>query len=521
MYDFIIVGAGTAGCVLANRLTACGRLRVLLIEAGDRPTLPVRVPAAMTKLFKGPHDWAFQSEPQAGCGGRSIFIPRGRMLGGSSNLNAQIHQWGHPADFEAWAAEGATGWSWRDVAPVFKAMESWRGPGACESRGRAGPLRAERLRPTSPLTAAFIAAAKESGLASADDYNGRGDVVALAHVNHRGGRRYGAYDALLKPAMRRRNLTVLSGTPATRIVFRDRQAVGVTTCVAGREVKHCARQVVLAAGAIGTPHLLMVSGVGPAHELTSLGVRPVAHAPRLGRNLQDHPMSVLAFPTMGSSSLLGADSPFELIKWLALGRGRLSSNAVEALAFANTLACPAPDVELLFAPVEWRDEALSPPRVHAYSIGVGLLAPKSRGRIRLRSASPRCAPSIDLGLLSDPDGADARTLLRGLRLLRQLTASEALRRVTMPTPHPLDCSGDEALLALGKSTLQTIYHPAGTCRMGDDDDAPVTAGLRLRGVEGVWVADASVMPTLPRAHPNATIAMIAERAARAMLGGEM
>lgn len=516
MHDIIIVGAGTAGSVLAERLTANGRNKVLLIEAGGRPTLPVRIPAAMPKLFKGRHDWAYETEPQTACDGRVVFTPRGRMLGGSANMNAQIHQWGHPLDFDGWAEGGARGWAWRDVAPVFRAMEAFRGPCGGRARGRAGQMRVERLPKIKPLTQAFVDAAAATGLTRMADYNGGAfEGVAISQVAHHRGARFSAYDAFLKPALRRRNLTVVTGMQATRLLFQGRQVVGVAVTGRAGERVCLAPRVVVATGAIGTPHLLLHSGIGPANQLMSLGVRPLVNAPELGENLHDHPMAVLTFGTTSRDTLLGADRPSELFKWLLLRRGALATNGVEGLAFAKSGRSAAPEIELLFAPFEWRNQALEAPRSHAYSVGVGVLAPKSRGRVRLKSRGPLDAPSIDFGLLSDPDGRDASVLVEGLRLVRRIAASDPLRSLT--TGDMDQAESDDDLLALGKANLQTIYHPAGSCRMGDDPAAPVTSDLRLRGVDGVWIADASVMPTAPRAHPNATVAMIAHRAAERIL----
>lgn len=521
MHDLIIVGGGTAGSVLAGRLTESGRTRVALVEAGDAPaSMLVRMPAGMAKLFKSPFDWAFESEPHPGLGDRRVFIPRGKMLGGSSNMNAQVHQWCHPADFDGWAAHGARGWAWHDVAPVFRRMEAVRGLASSNGhRGRSGPMQVEQLRSPNPLTLAFVAAARAAGLGGGDaapDYNGGPYTGAwISQVAHRRGRRFSAYDAYLKPALARRNLEVVTGAQVTRVLFEDGRAAGVVVRRGDSEqTLRAARGVVLAAGAYGTPQILQLSGIGPARQLRALGIDVVRDVPQVGANLQEHPLLPVMMRARRPISLKKAESPLNLLAWLIAGRGMLASNVAEAVAFASSDGDAAPDVELCFVPVEWRGEGLEPPLVHGFGCGVVVVAPRSRGSVRLRSADPLAPPVIDLGLLSDLDGADLRALTHGVDLFRRIVATDPLAREADGEITPgADVRGADAIRAHCASALQTIYHPTSTCRMGTDDAAPVTPELRLRGVDGLWVADASVMPTVPRGHPNAVVAMIADRAA--------
>lgn len=518
MRDLIIVGGGTAGSVLAGRLTESGGMRVTLVEAGGSPeTMLVRMPAGMAKLFKGPLDWAFESEPHDGLCGRRVFIPRGKMLGGSSNMNAQIHQWCHPADFDGWAAHGARGWAWDDVAPVFRRMEAVTGLVSSNGhRGRSGPLRVEPLRSPNPLTQAFVAAAHAAGLDGPDDYNGGPYTGAwIAQVGHRRGRRFSAYDAYLKPARSRRNLEVVTGAHVTRVLVENGRAAGVVVRRDGaEETLRAERGVVLAAGAYGTPQILQLSGIGPARHLRALGIDVLRDVPQVGANLQEHPLLPVMMRARRPISLKKAESPLNLLAWLVAGRGMLASNVAEAVAFASSDGDAVPDVELCFVPVEWRGEGLEPPQVHGFGCGVVVVAPCSRGSVLLRDADPATPPAIDLGLLSDFEGADLRALAYGLELFRRIAATAPLAgEVDGELTPGTGIRGADAIRAHCASALQTIYHPTSTCRMGTDDAAPVTPELRLRGVDGLWVADASVMPTVPRGHPNAVVAMIADRAA--------
>lgn len=518
MRDLIIVGGGTAGSVLAGRLTESGRMRVTLVEAGGSPeTMLVRMPAGMPKLFKGPLDWAFESEPHPGLRGRRVFIPRGKMLGGSSNMNAQIHQWCHPADFDGWAAHGARGWGWDDVAPVFRRMETLSGLASSNgNRGRSGPLRVEPLRSPNPLTRAFVAAARAAGLDGPEDYNGGPYTGAwISQVAHRRGRRFSAYDAYLKPARSRRNLEVVTGAHVTRVLFENGRAAGVVVRRDGAEqTLRAERGVVLAAGAYGTPQILQLSGIGPGRHLRALGIGVLRDVPQVGANLQEHPLLPVMMRARRPISLKKAESPLNLLAWLVAGRGMLASNVAEAVAFASSDGDAVPDVELCFVPVEWRGEGLEPPQVHGFGCGVVVVAPRSRGSVLLRDADPVTPPAIDLGLLTDFEGADLRALTYGVELFRRVAATAPLASEADGEITPgADVRGADAIRAHCASALQTIYHPTSTCRMGTDDASPVTPELRVRGVDGLWVADASVMPTVPRGHPNAVVAMIADRAA--------
>ena len=519
MNDVLIVGAGTAGCVLAEQLSRSGRLRVKLIEAGGAPKNRfVGIPAGFSKLFKSEVDWAFQSEPQGAVGGRRIFTPRGKMLGGSSNMNAQIHQWCHPADCVGWVEAGASGWGWDEVAPVFAAMERWGGDDAAGSaRGHDGPMRIEPNRNARALSHHFVAAARSLGLGDARQYNGQAYQGAwIAELAHRSGKRFSVYDACLKPAMKRANLEVLTDAQATGITFDGPRASGVTTRRNGLEETHPARAVVLAAGAYASPQLLMLSGIGPAQTLQRFGIEPRVHAPQVGENLQDHPTLPIAFRTPRTDTLLAAETLPQLLRYLLAGRGMLASNGVEAFAFTQVGPGPvqAPDLELMMLPVDAQPEFLEPPREHAFVIAPAVVAPRSRGRLHLRGRDVGTPMGIDPALLSDTEGVDAQVLWHGVRLARRIAAAAPLAACNGGElrPGPL-AQHERDFMAYALGALQTVYHPTSTCRMGSDAAAVVDPQLRVRGVQGLWVADASVMPTVPRGHPNAVVAMIGQRAA--------
>jgi choline dehydrogenase len=506
--DFIIVGAGTAGSAAAEALTRDGRTRVLLLEAGGPPASPfVGIPAGFAKLFRGKLDWGFSSEPDPRSG-RSVFIPRGRMLGGSANLNAQIHQWGRPDDFDAWAQAGCTGWGYSDIAPVLRDLEAFAGN--VPERGGAGPLAARTLDAPHPLSRAFQTAAGLDGQPAS--YNGAAPEGAwISEVTQRNGRRFSTWDGLLKPAMKRANLDVVTNALATAIIMTSGRATGVRILRHGRAETLAARRgVLVCAGAFGSPHLLMLSGIGPAAHLRAHGIDIVHDAPGVGENLHDHPMACPTFATRRRDTLKSAESPANLFRYIFGRTGALASNVAEAIAFRRSSpALASPDIELLFAPVEWREEGLAPPRHHAFTIAAILLRPRSRGRVTLRDGEAQSAPRIDLGLLSDTAGADRQDMIAAIQLARSIAARAPLSATMTAEIAP----GRTDVSAWLDREIQTVYHPGGSCRMGADAGAVVTPRLSVKGVDGLWVADASVMPRMVSGHPNLSVAMIGRRAA--------
>ena len=507
MHDVAIVGAGTAGCVLASRLTENPDVSVLLVEAGTRSRkLEVKIPAAFSKLYRTDVDWGDSTTPQAALDGREVVFPRGRMLGGSAAMNAMMVLRGCRDDYDAWARAGCTGWSWAEVEPAF----------ARSTASGAFPLADQRDR--SALADAFVHAAHAIGIPPAPDLNGeRNEGAGFVPVSQRRGRRFSVVDGYLAPARRRPNLTLVTGAQVARIRIESRRAVGVTV----GEDDYDAREVVLCAGAIGSPHLLQLSGVGPREALEAVGVEVVLDHPSVGANLVDHLANGLLVRTKGVETLATAESLPNLVRWALLGRGPLTSNLGEAVAFVRSRPdLPAPDIELLLAPVLFEDEGLTPPSEHGLTLAVVLLRPRSVGTVSLRSADPATAPAIDPRYLTDPEGEDASTLLRGLRLARRVLAQEPLASFVDGEILPgEEARSDDELLAHIRALSQTLYHPAGTCRMGSDAGSVVDPQLRVRGISGVRVADASVIPTLPRGHTNWPTVMIAERAADLVAAG--
>lgn len=518
MRDLVIIGAGTAGCVLAERLTRSGNLKVTLIEAGGRPTNRfVSIPAGFTRLFKSDHDWAFESAPQTSVGGRRVFTPRGKMLGGSSNMNAQIHQWCHPADFDEWEDAGAAGWGWNDVRETFRRMESWTGDDGDADRGLEGPMSIAPNKNALPISQAFVAAARASGLGDMARYNGKAFQGAwICELTHKNGKRFSCYDAFLKPAMQRPNLEVITNAQVRKIVIEDRRATGVKYSRDGNDETISARGIVLSAGAFGSPQIMMHSGIGPADMLSKFDIPVVVDRPEVGENLQDHPVLPIVFRSRNAKTFKSAESVGSLANYLIFKRGMLASNGIEAFAFANADGDTnaAPDLELIFVPLDCRDQFLQPPLVDAFGIGAAVVAPRSRGRVSLTSTDPLSPLAIDFGLLNDSDGVDRSVFISAVRLARKIAATAPLAGFNAGEMRPgPDAESEEAIMEYAAAELQTVYHPTSTCRMGRDAEAVADPKLKVNGVDGLWVVDASVMPSVPRGHPNAVVAMIADRAA--------
>lgn len=509
MHDVVIVGAGAAGCVLASRLTEDPDLSVLLIEAGPRARkLESRIPAAFSKLYRTSLDWGDSTVPQAELNGREIVFPRGRMVGGSTGMNAMMVLRGHPADYDAWASAGCPGWSWSDVEPAF-------------ARSAAGPFPLAEQRDRHVLTEAFVHAAQAAGIPYKDDLNGQDTAgVGYVRVSQRRGRRFGVVDGYLRPALRRPNLTVVTEAVVTRVLLERGRARGVAYRLHGEspgaeEEAVAGREVVLCAGAIGSPQLLQLSGIGPRDVLETVGVEVFHELAGVGANLVDHLANGIFARVEGASTLASAESLRNLVHWWLRGQGPLTSNVGEAAAFVRTQpGLPSPDLELVFAPVLFEEEGLKQPTEDGLTLAVVLLQPRSSGTVTLRSADPLDPPAVDPRYLTDPEGRDLRTLLDGLRLARRVLAREPLATLAVSELQPgSHAQSDEALVAHVRALSQTLYHPASTCRMGSDERAVVDPALRVRGLDGLRVADASVIPRLPSGHTNWPTVMIAERAA--------
>jgi choline dehydrogenase len=524
-FDYIVVGAGSAGCALAAGLADQPDTSVLLLEAGpmDRD-LRIKLPAAAADLWFGRLDWAYATEPQASCDGRADTWPRGRVLGGSSALNNMMYVRGMDVDYDEWEASGATGWNARTMQEAFIRIEDdERGP--APHRGVGGPLHVQHQRDPRPLTHAFLDACEELGLPRVDDYHALVDGCGLTMVTQRNGRRWSAADAFLRRhlADRRSRLTLRTGAEVHRIVVEDRRAVGVDLVIDGRRrFARATREVIVSGGTVGSPHLLLRSGIGPADDLRPLGLDVVAHVPEVGANLSDHVVSGMGVGTR-DGSLYGADrDPRHLVTWLRHRRGPLTSNLAEAIAFVRSSADePHPDLELMFLPAALRDHGRTRYARHGFTLTTILLRPDSRGRVQLVSADPSVPPRVDPGTFCDPEGADLRRLTEGVKWVqRVVTGTRALGdRVEQLLEPAAPLADDREVVAHIRNTVQTLYHPVGTCRMGSDAGAVVDPELRVQGVEGLRVADASVMPNLIRGHTNAPAIAIGERAARLIAAG--
>ncbi|MFD8863225.1 GMC family oxidoreductase [Streptomyces sp. NPDC059590] len=507
-YDYVVVGAGSAGCVLAARLSEDPDVRVALIEAGGPDTAQeIHVPAAFPQLFKSELDWDLDSEPEPGAGGRRTYLPRGKVFGGSSSINAMIYIRGNRADYDGWAAAGAGGWSYADVLPYFRRSEdNERGEDEFHSAG--GPLTVSDSRSNHPLVTAFVRAAEQAGHRRNEDFNGKTQAgVGRYQLTQRGGMRCSAAVAYLHPALERPNLTVFPSARAHRVVIEGGRATGVEVERGGAvEVIRADREVILSAGAYESPKLLMLSGIGPAAALSAFGIEVVRDLP-VGQGLQDHYMTVLNFRT-GVESLMSAQSPENVALLRDAGRGPLTSNIGEAGGFLHSRGgLDAPDVQLHMAPVLFHQEGLGPVTEHGLALGPSVVAPTSRGQVTLRSPLPDAAPRIVHNYLTTAE--DRACIVGGLRMALEIAAQDALAEVVTGPFEVPDTDSDADLLAFAQRVGMTLYHPTSTCAIG----SVVDHELRVLDVAGLRVVDASVFPSVPRGNTNAPVIMAAEKAA--------
>jgi len=520
MYDYIIVGAGSAGCVLANRLSADPHCRVLLLEAGPRDRNPfIHMPAGLARLVNNRRiNWNLDTEPEPALDGRRLWWPRGKVLGGSSSINAMCYVRGVAADYDGWAAAGATGWDWAQVLPWFVRSEA-NSRGASALHGDAGPLSVSDLRHHNPLSDAFMAAAAQAGHARNDDFNGTRQLgVGLYQVTQRDGARCSSATAYLRPARARRNLTVLTGARATVLSFRGDTATGVYYRH-GRQHRHAAarNEVILCGGAVHSPQLLMLSGVGAARALRGHGISPRADLPGVGGNLQDHlDICTLVHTHPGVSYDRSNQLRIAVDYFLRGHRGAGTSNIAEAGGFARSaLASDArADVQFHFVPAMLDDHGRHRLPGDGYTLHACALHPRSRGRIRLRDADPASPPRIEANYLGDPEGVDLAMMKECVRMSAAILGQPAFDRWRgAPIFPPGDNLDDAALVAFIRAKAESIYHPVGTCAMGTHAEAVVDPQLRVHGLRRLRVVDASVMPTLVSGNTNAPTIMLAERAA--------
>jgi choline dehydrogenase len=506
--DYVIVGAGSAGCVLAGRLSEEAGVEVVLVEAGGPDSAPeVHIPGVWPIMLKSGLDWDLLGEREPGLGGRRLYLPRGRMLGGSSSINAMIYLRGHRVDYDDWAASGFDGWSYDEVLPYFKRAED-NERGEDTFHGVGGPLAVCDSRSMHPLVDAQLEAAVQAGYELLPDLNiDRPEGVGRFQLNQRDGRRFSTADAYLHPARGRPNLELKDCSFVERILFDGDRAVGVELVRAGvRETVRADREVILAAGAYQSPVLLMLSGIGPAEDLEAFGIAVRENLP-VGRNLQDHCMVNLNF-TSSVPGMFGIFTPenFELLE--TEDRGPLTSNYPEAGGFFRTRPdLPAPDVEFHFSPSLFYDEGLTAPHDHGYAFGPVVVKPSSRGTVTLRTPLPDSKPKVLCNFLTTED--DRASVIEGVRIALEIAAQPALKAVEK-APFSVPASDSEAdILEWVQGAGQSVYHPTSTCAMG----AVVDSELRVYGLEGLRVVDASVMPTITRSNTHAPTVMIAERAA--------
>jgi choline dehydrogenase len=522
-YDYIIVGSGSAGSVLANRLSARPEIKVLLLEAGGSDnSFYVRMPAGIANLSGPRFNWGYETAPQAAMKGRRMYWPRGRLIGGSSSVNAMVYMRGQPADYDHWRQLGNAGWSYDDVLPYFKKAE--RNERLHDSfHGADGPLNVAERPYTNPLSHAFVEAAQQAGLPFNPDFNGALQLgCGLFQVTQKNGRRWSAASAYLHPAAARENLTIVTKAQATRVLIENGRAVGVEYARGRR--RHTARasqEVVLAAGAINSPQLLLLSGIGPAEELRARGVSVVHDLPGVGKNLQDHLNVNIVQRAKRGSALDGKNrglAPIGVaLEYLFYGTGPGTSNVAEAGAFAvSALGAATPDLQYHFIPAQVVNHARTPMDGDGVTVHACCLRPQSRGEIRLASTDPLQPPVMDPNYLAAD--YDLKVLIAGLRQGRDILAAQAFKpwlgEERLPGPAVQSNAELEDFI---RATAETEYHPVGTCKMGSDPMAVVDEKLRVRGIERLRVIDASIMPAIVSGNTNAPVIMIAEKGAEMML----
>ncbi len=531
-FDYVIVGAGTAGCVLAARLSEDPAVRVCLIEAGPRDSHPfIQVPALVgaaigTKAL----NWGFWTEPQPQLDNRRIPVPRGHVVGGSGSINGMAYYRGQPLDYDDWARAGNKGWSWREVRPYFLRSEHNESYPDSPEHGHDGPINVRHIARPNPLNQVFLKAFESlDGYPACADFTGAiSEGYGLRQGTIRRGRRDSTAVAFLRPALKRPNLTLLSDTIVTQVLIENGRATGVA--IESRQEPHVAmrrlrarRETLLCAGAIQSPQILMLSGVGDADELRGHGIAVQQHLPGVGGNYHDH---LAASVLMETSNTLSYGLSFQtahralwnLVQYLAFRDGPLASNLFESTAFIRTSAqADRPDLQLVFQPARRNRNLFPLPLGHGFAISSVGMYPKSRGRIRLASVDPRQAPRLDPNLLGDPD--DIRPLLHGLKLARRLLAADAFKpfKAREVAPGPAVAT-DAELIAYLRRVASTVHHPVGTCRMGTEGTAVVNPELQVHGVSGLRVVDASIFPSVICGNTNAPVVMVAEKAADMILG---
>lgn len=521
-FDYVVIGGGSAGCVLAGRLSEDPGMRVCLLEAGGRDdSALIHCPAGLAVMARtGAHNWGLHTTPQPGLGGRRGYQPRGKVLGGSSSVNAMIYARGHASDYDHWAEAGNPGWAWRDVLPYFlRAEDNERGANAWHGTG--GRLHVADLQSPQRASRAFVEAGVQAGHAHNDDFNGAAfEGVGLYQVTHRAGERFSVAKGYLTPHLARPNLRVVTGARATRILFEGRRAVGVEYRQDGRLHRlRAGREVLLSAGALLSPQMLMLSGVGPGAQLQRHGIAVVHDLPGVGEHLHDHPDVVQVMDAPALTDLFGLSLPgaLRLLRglrdWRKHRTGMLTTNFAEAGGFIKSAPEETvPDLQLHFVVGKLLDHGRQAAWGHGYSCHVCLLQPRSRGRVSLASGDPAAPPRVDPAFFSDPD--DMRRMVLGVRRMREILAQPALAVWgARELAHSARAQSDAQIAQFIRDWADTIYHPVGSCRMGPGPLDVVDAQLRVHGLQGLRVVDASIMPRIVSGNTNAPTVMLAERAA--------
>ncbi|MFE3024187.1 GMC family oxidoreductase [Nocardia tengchongensis] len=519
--DFVVVGAGSAGAALAAKLSERPGVSVVVLEAGGEDTDKfAHIPAAFNQLFQGDNDWNYRTETQPELSNRRVYWPRGKMLGGSSSMNAMMWVRGFAADYDEWSRYAGPEWSFEQVLPYFQRIETVE-EAAEPGEGRNGPLHISRQRSPRALTHTYLQAAAEAGYPVERANGDRPQGFSQTMVTQKRGARWSTADAYLRPARQQgRNITVVTDAHATRVLFDGTRAIGVEFRIGGETKQISAkREVILSGGAINTPQLLELSGIGDGDRLQEFGIPVVRHLPEVGRGLRDHLAAPIVYRTTGGS-LYGADKNLlELANYLLLRRGQLTSNIGEAYGFTRSREdLDLPDLELIFAPAPYIAEGLGEPDGHALTFAAVLLKPESIGSVSITSPDPFVAPRINPRYCAEP--ADRAALLAGLRTCVEIARQPALKEhigELMQPAVPSDTSLDEVLRRCLEDHSHTLYHPVGTCAMSRDESSVVDPQLRVRGIEGLRVADTSVMPVITRGHTHAPAVMIGEKAADLIL----